>query len=62
MLDSSLVAIQGYLSALTEEGATNLYEAKLLVVGEGEVGKTCLAYKIADPSFDVEHRARDPFG
>ena len=47
-----LAAIQEYFDALADKDATKLYEAKLIIVGEGEVGKTCLAYKLTDPTFD----------
>lgn len=49
-----LVAIQDYFSALFESETSQLFEAKLIIVGEGEVGKTCLACKFVDPDFDIE--------
>ncbi|MGR3280486.1 leucine-rich repeat domain-containing protein, partial [Acaryochloris marina NIES-2412] len=33
-------AILSYYSQLTEQGQDRLYEAKMLIVGEGEAGKT----------------------
>lgn len=47
-------AIQEYFSALSESKASRLYEAKLIIVGEGEVGKTCLAQKLVNPDDDIE--------
>jgi internalin A len=46
-------AIQDYFSALGESGISRLFEAKLVIVGEGEVGKTCLAHKLVDPTYDI---------
>jgi internalin A len=46
-------AIQGYFEALLGADAEQLFEAKLIIVGEGEVGKTCLTYKLLDPDFDI---------
>lgn len=46
-------AVQRYFAALEERGSRRLYEAKLIVVGEGEVGKTCLIRKLADPGTDI---------
>ncbi len=47
-------AIQGYFRALEESKTSRLYEAKMIVVGEGDVGKTCVARKLVDPDFDIE--------
>jgi internalin A len=46
-------AIQGYFEALLDQETEQLFEAKLIIVGEGEVGKTCLARKLIDPEFDI---------
>ena len=47
-------AIALYFDQLAREGVTNLYEAKLLIVGEGAAGKTSLAKKIKDPSYQLQ--------
>ncbi|MEL7120326.1 MAG: COR domain-containing protein, partial [Bacteroidota bacterium] len=39
-------AILNYFEKLEEQGKAELYEAKLLIVGEGRVGKTTLARKL----------------
>lgn len=46
-------AIQGYFSAFLGSRTSKLFEAKLIIVGEGEVGKTCLAHKLVNPSFNI---------
>ncbi len=42
-----------FFQQLAREGMAYLYEAKLLIVGEGEAGKTSLAQKIIDPSYEL---------
>ncbi|MBN1482769.1 hypothetical protein EH223_12385, partial [candidate division KSB1 bacterium] len=48
-------AIQNYWHQLEEQGKDYLYEAKMLIVGEGESGKTTLAYKIQDINCPLPH-------
>jgi Leucine-rich repeat (LRR) protein len=48
--DRGIEAIREYFRQLKEEGEDTLYEAKLLIVGEGEAGKTTLARRIEDPN------------
>ena len=43
-------AIREYFREKAEEGEDILYEAKLIIVGEGGAGKTTLARKILDPN------------
>jgi small GTP-binding protein len=47
-------AIQEYFSDLAAAPSSRLFEAKLVIVGEGDVGKTCLTRKLVDPVFDLQ--------
>jgi internalin A len=44
-------AIRQYFRQLNQEGTDYLYEAKLLILGEGEAGKTTFANKIIDSNY-----------
>jgi internalin A len=44
-------AIIQYFEQLSRQGQDYLYEAKLLILGEGGAGKTTLANKIKDPAY-----------
>ena len=46
-------AIKKYFRQLEEEGKDYIYEAKLLIVGEGGAGKTTLAKKIESPDYQL---------
>jgi internalin A len=48
-------AIRNYFAQLATQDKDSLYEAKLLIVGEGEAGKTTLAHKILDPDCALPH-------
>ncbi|MHC5761248.1 COR domain-containing protein [Nostoc sp.] len=48
-----LQAIKNYFRQLQAEGTDYLYEAKLLIVGEGGAGKTTLAKKIEDQNYQL---------
>ncbi|MEY2563641.1 MAG: hypothetical protein QOH88_1834 [Verrucomicrobiota bacterium] len=52
ILSQGLVGIQNYFSALLEAPLERLYEAKILIVGEGGVGKTRLAERLISPVSD----------
>ncbi len=47
-------AIKNYFRQLETEGKDYLYEAKLLIVGEGGAGKTSLAKKIENPDYVLQ--------
>lgn len=49
IVESGNNAIVNYYNQLETQGADYLYEAKMLIVGEGGAGKTTLAHKIKDP-------------
>ena len=46
-------AIKNYFENLKKSQEVELFEAKLLIVGEGEVGKTSLMKKLIDPNIDI---------
>ncbi len=46
-------AIRDYFRQLEAEGTDYLYEAKLLIIGEGGAGKTTLAKKIEDQNYQL---------
>ncbi len=50
---NALKSIKNYFKSL-QTGTKRLFEAKLLIVGEGGVGKTSLKYKLKDSSFVAE--------
>ncbi|WP_103666629.1 COR domain-containing protein [Pseudanabaena sp. BC1403] len=51
--EKGIVAIREYFQQLEVEGKDYLYEAKLLIVGEGGAGKTTLANKMIDPNYKL---------
>ncbi|MDY7004722.1 MAG: leucine-rich repeat domain-containing protein, partial [Cyanobacteriota bacterium] len=46
-------AIREYFQQIKAEGTDYLYEAKLLILGEGGAGKTTLANKIQNPNYQL---------
>lgn len=53
IVDRGLESIRRYYRQQQAEGVEYLYEAKLLIIGEGEAGKTTLAKKIQNPNFQL---------
>jgi Leucine-rich repeat (LRR) protein/GTPase SAR1 family protein len=51
--DKGIVEIKRYFRQLATEGLDHLYEAKLLIVGEGGAGKTSLAKTIVNPEYQL---------
>ncbi|MEL7506843.1 MAG: COR domain-containing protein, partial [Cyanobacteria bacterium J06554_1] len=51
-----------YFSLTAEDGNTPLYEAKLLIVGEGGAGKTSLAKKIEDADYKLQDSEKSTEG
>ena len=48
-------AIRNYYRQIEGQGKDYIYEAKMLIVGEGEAGKTTLAGKLQDPDCPLPH-------
>ncbi|MGB5771310.1 MAG: COR domain-containing protein, partial [Crocosphaera sp.] len=55
-------AIRDYFRQLEEEGYDTIYEAKLIIVGEAESGKTSLMNKILDPDYLVPQPEKSTHG
>ncbi|MDZ8257319.1 COR domain-containing protein [Nostoc sp. ChiQUE01b] len=53
IVKQGIKAIRDYFRQLKAEGTDYLYEAKLLIVGEGGAGKTTLAKKIKDQNYQL---------
>ena len=53
LFSDDIEKIWAYFRQLEAEGEDHLYEAKLLIVGEGGAGKTTLAKKIKDPNYEL---------
>ncbi|MBG1245009.1 COR domain-containing protein [Nostoc sp. NZL] len=53
VVKKGIKAIKDYLRQIQVEGTDYLYEAKLLIVGEGGAGKTTLAKKIEDQNYQL---------
>ena len=51
--NEGIEAIRQYFKQIETEGVDYLYEAKLLIVGEGGAGKTSLANKIINPDYEL---------
>jgi small GTP-binding protein len=53
VVKEGIEAIRQYFKQIETEGIDYLYEAKLLIVGEGGAGKTTLANKIINPNYKL---------
>ncbi|MDJ0637124.1 MAG: COR domain-containing protein, partial [Xenococcaceae cyanobacterium MO_188.B29] len=60
--NKGIEAIKEYFRQLQEEGIDYIYEAKLLIVGEGGAGKTTLAKKIEDSNYQVDSNEKSTEG
>jgi len=54
VVEKGLAAINGYFRQIETEGIDHLYEAKLLILGEGGSGKTTLAKKIENFNYSLQ--------
>ncbi|MEM9274674.1 MAG: COR domain-containing protein [Cyanobacteria bacterium P01_F01_bin.143] len=59
--DKGIEEIRQYFEQL-KEGQDYIYEAKLLIVGEGGAGKTTLVKKILDPKYELQERQESTEG
>lgn len=55
-------AIREFLRQQEEVGTDHLYEAKLLILGEGGAGKTTLARKLLDPDYELRPQEKSTEG
>jgi len=55
-------AVKRFFDQIEAEGKDYIYEAKLLVVGEGGAGKTSLAKKIEDPDYELDSEEKSTEG
>jgi internalin A len=53
VLQKGWEGVRGYFRQLKAEGEDHLYEAKLLIVGEGGAGKTSLSKKLENPAYEL---------
>ncbi len=53
VVEQGVESIKNYFRQLEAEGKDYLYEAKLLILGEGGAGKTSLAKKIENPKYKL---------
>ena len=60
--NQGIEAIRKYFEQLKEEGLDYIYEAKLLIVGEGGAGKTTLAKTIQDPNYQLQETEKSTEG
>ena len=53
-------AIENYFKQLKEQGEDHLFEGKLLIVGEGGVGKTSLMRKLTLDNYPIPNKEENP--
>ncbi|MCV6636987.1 COR domain-containing protein [Candidatus Albibeggiatoa sp. nov. NOAA] len=62
-IEQGKAAILDYFKQIEQQGGTEkLYEAKLIVVGEGGAGKTTLMEKLFDPNYEVPQPSDSTLG
>jgi len=63
IVQQGMHAIRNYFSSISKsEELFQLKEAKILIVGEGGVGKTCLMKKLVDPDFCIDGNEKSTEG
>ncbi len=58
IVEGGIESIRDYFRQLVIEEKEYIYEAKLLIVGEAEAGKTSLAKKIIDPNYRLKNEIK----
>ncbi|MGK7931113.1 MAG: COR domain-containing protein [Microcystaceae cyanobacterium] len=53
--EEGIEAMRIYFKDIQQSGQDTLYEAKLIIIGEGEAGKTTLMKKILNPNYDINN-------
>lgn len=54
ILHQDVCAVKNYLATLRKDKTSRIYEAKLILIGSGGVGKTSLAKKLIDDGFQLD--------
>ena len=62
IIDEGLDAIRNYFRQKDEQGTDPLYEAKVLIVGEPDSGKTSLRKKLVDPDYKIPNEETSTLG
>lgn len=57
--EKGIVAIRNYWKETELQGVDYIYEAKMLIIGEGGAGKTTLCQKILNPNYQLKPQADD---
>ncbi|MBN2442364.1 MAG: leucine-rich repeat domain-containing protein, partial [Spirochaetales bacterium] len=55
-------AIRNYFTKLKQEETIRLYEAKLILIGEGEVGKTSVIKRVMEPHLSISKKEKTTEG
>ena len=62
IVHQGIEAIRNYFWQLEEKGIDYIYEAKLIIIGEGGAGKTTLAKKIDNPNYQLKEQEKSTQG